>query len=77
MRNGLSFPAPHRFRNIPPDASGSFSQSQSQAALSRSFLRPVPELESLEELTGETQVYRQEDGTFQKIKIQKPKIEAS
>ncbi|MCJ1237182.1 hypothetical protein MMC14_005167 [Varicellaria rhodocarpa] len=37
MRSGLTFPAPHHFRITSPDTSASFSQSQSQQPLSRSF----------------------------------------
>ena len=34
--SGLTFPAPHRFRNTSPNTSASFSQSQSQQPLSQS-----------------------------------------
>ena len=37
IRSGLTFPAPHRFRNNSPNTSASFSQSQSQQPLSQSF----------------------------------------
>jgi Fungal protein kinase len=37
MRDSLTFPPPHRFRNTPLSASTSFSESQSQVTLSRSF----------------------------------------
>jgi hypothetical protein len=36
MRNGLSFPAPHRFRNMPPDASALFHNPSRR----RHFLDP-------------------------------------
>ena len=36
IRSGLTFPAPHRFRNTSPNNSASFSQSQSQQPLSQS-----------------------------------------
>ncbi|MCJ1242411.1 hypothetical protein MMC14_010419 [Varicellaria rhodocarpa] len=37
IRDGLTFLAPHHFRNTSPNASESFSQSQSQQSLSQSF----------------------------------------
>ncbi len=37
MRHGLTFPPPHRFRSTLLSASTSFSESQSQVTLSRSF----------------------------------------
>ena len=37
MREGLMFPSPYRFRCTPLSTSTSFSESQSQATLSRSF----------------------------------------
>lgn len=37
MRGGLTFPSLYRFRNTPLSASTSFSESQSQVTLSRSF----------------------------------------
>ena len=76
MRGGLTFPSPHRFRNPPLSASTSFSESQTQVTLSRSFGVFQSLAKNLSNFVREKKVHRQGLTSCEKVKIRQSNIEA-
>jgi Fungal protein kinase len=68
MRDGLTFPPSHHFRNTPLSASTSFSESQSQVALSRPF-GAFQSLGISQTSLGKKKVHRQGVTSYEKVKI--------